>query len=198
MNQVVLCLLLLPALLQVRAGLLGYGTGEGSCAAAPFRAKWVKWSYGCPAFAPCCSEYGYCRPLSEWEYGEFRDCNGVSNGTPLPPEIIAAEEAAGPYHGTPAGEVGPPPEVIKTHHAEHGDHLPPPDQPPYAHPPPHHAALKAHAVHGPPHVVPAVHGPSHVAHAVHGPSHVAHAVHGPAHVVPAVHGPAHVVPAVHS
>ena len=54
---------LLPALLQVRAGLLGYGTGEGSCAAAPFRAKWVKWSYGCPTFAPCCSEYGYCRPL---------------------------------------------------------------------------------------------------------------------------------------
>ena len=61
MNQLVV--LLLPALLQVRAGLLGYGTGEGSCAAAPFRAKWVKWGYGCPAFAPCCSEYGYCRPL---------------------------------------------------------------------------------------------------------------------------------------
>ena len=58
-------------------GLLGYGTGEGSCAAAPFRSQWVKWSYGCPAFAPCCSEFGYCRPLSEWEYGAFRDCNGV-------------------------------------------------------------------------------------------------------------------------
>ena len=44
-------------------GLLGAGTGEGSCAAAPFRAYEVKWPYGCPSFAPCCSEYGYCRPL---------------------------------------------------------------------------------------------------------------------------------------
>ena len=32
----------------------------------------VQWSYGCPAFAPCCSEFGFYRPLSEWEYGEFR------------------------------------------------------------------------------------------------------------------------------
>ena len=179
------------------AGLLGAGTGEGSCAAPPFRSHEVQWSYGCPAFAPCCSEFGYCRPLSEWEYGEFRDCNGVSNGTPLPPEIIAAEEAAGPYHGTPAGEVGPPPEVIKAHHVEHGDHLPPPDQPPYAHPPPHHAALKAHSIHGPPHVAHAVHGPPHVPHVAHGPPHITHAVHGPPHVAHAVHGPPHVAHAVH-
>ena len=70
--------LLLSVLIKLsQCGLLGYGTGEGSCAAAPFRSQWVKWAYGCPAFAPCCSEFGYCRPLSEWEYGAFRDCNGV-------------------------------------------------------------------------------------------------------------------------
>ena len=34
-------------------------------------------------------------PFTEWEYGAFRDCNGVSNGTPLPPETVAAEAAAG-------------------------------------------------------------------------------------------------------
>ena len=48
---------------QVSGGLLGAGHGEGSCAAPPFRAHAVKWSYGCPGFAPCCSEFGYCRPL---------------------------------------------------------------------------------------------------------------------------------------
>ena len=63
----------------VNGGLLGYGTGEGSCAAYPFRCRttfnWtqctepffrahiVKWAYGCPPSAPCCSEFGYCRPL---------------------------------------------------------------------------------------------------------------------------------------
>merc|ERR1711862_954135 len=76
------------------AGLLGAGTGEGSCAAAPFRAAAVKWVGGCPATAPCCSEYGYCQQESNWRAGVFRDCNGVSNGTPLPPETIAAENAA--------------------------------------------------------------------------------------------------------
>merc|ERR1719447_461538 len=59
------------------AGLLGAGTGEGSCAAAP-----------------CCSEYGYCQPEASWHAGAFRDCNGVSNGRPLAPEAIAAENEA--------------------------------------------------------------------------------------------------------
>lgn len=54
-----LLLLATPSL----AGLLGAGQGEGSCAAPPFRAPYVKWSGGCPGFAPCCTEYGYCRPL---------------------------------------------------------------------------------------------------------------------------------------
>merc|ERR1719458_1220363 len=58
-------------------GLLGAGTGEGSCAAAP-----------------CCSEYGYCQPEASWHAGAFRDCNGVSNGRPLAPEAIAAENEA--------------------------------------------------------------------------------------------------------
>merc|ERR1712115_442463 len=76
------------------AGLLGAGTGPGSCAAAPFRATSVDWSLGCPTHAPCCSEYGYCQIESNWRAGVFRDCNGVSNGMSLPPDAIAAETAA--------------------------------------------------------------------------------------------------------
>ena len=51
------------------AGLLGAGEGEGSCAAPPFRAHYVKWPHGCPAFAPCCTEYGFCRPLVSADRG---------------------------------------------------------------------------------------------------------------------------------
>jgi hypothetical protein len=46
--------------------------GEGSCAAAPFRALAVKWPLGCPPHAACCTEYGYCRPAEEWAAGNFR------------------------------------------------------------------------------------------------------------------------------
>merc|ERR1719285_1177724 len=76
------------------AGLLGAGTGEGSCAAAPFRAVAVKWPLGCPSFAPCCTEYGYCRKAEEWATGNFRDCNGISNGLPLPESVFVAENQA--------------------------------------------------------------------------------------------------------
>ena len=79
-GQAVKIFLLLVIEPLVYAGLLGYGTGEGSCAAYPFRchasyfnwtrrpfnfsrAHTVKWKYGCPPSAPCCSEFGYCRPL---------------------------------------------------------------------------------------------------------------------------------------
>ena len=81
------------------AGLLGAGTGEGSCAAAPFRANAaaLKWPLGCPAGAECCTEYGYCRAQAEWAAGAFRDCNGVSNGRPLPADAIAAENEAAAY-----------------------------------------------------------------------------------------------------
>merc|ERR1712128_345449 len=70
--------------------------GEGSCAAAPFRANVaaIKWIGGCPAGAECCSEYGYCRAQAEWAAGAFRDCNGISNGRPLAPEAIDAENQA--------------------------------------------------------------------------------------------------------
>ena len=47
--------------LGVKGGLLGAGTGGGSCRAAPFRAAVVQWTAGCPNTSPCCSEYGYCR-----------------------------------------------------------------------------------------------------------------------------------------
>merc|ERR1712048_664605 len=91
------------------AGLLGAGHGEGSCAAAPFRtpAEALKWPLGCPPGAECCTEFGYCRPHAEWEYGHFRDCNGVSNGTPLSPETIAAEAAAGNYIAAPVAAYAP-------------------------------------------------------------------------------------------
>merc|ERR1712008_634666 len=80
-------------------GLLGAGTGEGSCPAAPFRANAaaLKWTLGCPAGAECCTEYGYCRSQAEWAVGAFRDCNGVSNGTPLAADAIAAENEAAAY-----------------------------------------------------------------------------------------------------
>ena len=58
-----LLVLTLVTLDLVSAGLLGAGEGEGSCAAPPFRALVVKWTHGCPGFAPCCTEYGFCRPL---------------------------------------------------------------------------------------------------------------------------------------
>merc|ERR1711962_703271 len=76
------------------AGLLGAGTGDGSCAAAPFRSAVVSWAGGCPAHASCCSEFGYCRGREEWVAGYFRDCNGESNGRPLESAAIAAERAA--------------------------------------------------------------------------------------------------------
>merc|ERR1711936_661576 len=79
------------------------GHGEGSCAAAPFRTpvELIKWPAGCPPGAECCTEFGYCRPQVEWAAGNFRDCNGVSNGQPLSPETIAAEAEAAAY-GDPA------------------------------------------------------------------------------------------------
>ena len=60
-------------LASCHAGLLGAGTGEGSCAAAPFRANPSALKYTvCPQYASCCSEFGYCRPKSEWDLGVFR------------------------------------------------------------------------------------------------------------------------------
>merc|ERR1719210_255325 len=84
-------------------GLLGAGHGEGSCAAAfrtPIEA--LKWPAGCPAGAECCTEYGYCRPQAEWLAKQFRDCNGVSNGIPLPLDVIDAENAAAALGDTSA------------------------------------------------------------------------------------------------
>ena len=74
---------LLVALLAgcCHGGLLGAGTGGGSCAAAPFRCSRrffilgncfltveqkfrstsLQWPLGCPESAPCCSEFGYCQ-----------------------------------------------------------------------------------------------------------------------------------------
>merc|ERR1739848_567015 len=97
--------ILLSVSASCHAGLLGAGTGEGSCAAAPFRAAAVKWPLGCPSFAPCCTEYGYCRKAEEWATGNFRDCNGISNGLPLP-EVPATT--------APVAVAAPRPAVIAT------------------------------------------------------------------------------------
>ena len=45
-------------------GCLGAGTGAGSCPAAPFRAEEADIDHksGCPSYAECCTEYGYCHP----------------------------------------------------------------------------------------------------------------------------------------
>merc|ERR1711973_886790 len=75
-------------------GLLGAGTGGGSCAAAPFRSTSLQWPLGCPESAPCCSEFGYCQIEANWRAGLFRDCSGVSNGRPLEQAAIAAENEA--------------------------------------------------------------------------------------------------------
>ena len=67
--------------------LLGFGRDLGSCPAPPFRTDPadLAWPEGCPDFAPCCSEYGYCQTRETWELGTiFRDCNGESNGLDLP------------------------------------------------------------------------------------------------------------------
>merc|ERR1711970_1488496 len=80
-----------------QAGLLGAGTGGGSCRAAPYRAVAVQWGSGCPQTVPCCSEYGYCRTREEWQAGGFRDCNGQSNGTPLPADAVNTELTAASY-----------------------------------------------------------------------------------------------------
>merc|ERR1712180_541421 len=77
-----------------RGGLLGAGSGGGSCAAAPFRSTSLQWPLGCPESAPCCSEFGYCQIEANWRAGLFRDCNGVSNRRPLEPAAIAAENQA--------------------------------------------------------------------------------------------------------
>ena len=96
--MLVLSLACLTCLVPGEAGLLGAGRGDGSCAAPPFRADTadLAWPGGCPAWAPCCTEYGYCHPRAGWEQELFRDCNGESNGIPLPPDTLQAEaEAAG-------------------------------------------------------------------------------------------------------
>merc|ERR1711973_199731 len=69
---------------------------SGFGAPAPFRTpvSQLQWPGGCPASAPCCSEFGYCHSRENWAAGGFRDCNGQSNGRPLEAGAIAAEQAA--------------------------------------------------------------------------------------------------------
>merc|ERR1719447_2617082 len=81
--------------LSVAAGqLLGAGSGQGSCSAPPYRSRVVEYWQGCPEAAPCCNEYGYCRPQEEWLRGVYRDCNQMSNGLALPDQVFQAEQSA--------------------------------------------------------------------------------------------------------
>merc|ERR550519_2220943 len=93
---IILMVPVLQYLDQCQAGLLGAGTGGGSCRAAPYRTpvSQLQWPAGCPSSAPCCSEFGYCHSRENWNAGRFRDCNGQSNGRPLEAGAIAAEQAA--------------------------------------------------------------------------------------------------------
>ena len=77
--------------LSTGLSLLGAGEGPGSCPAPPYRGKKLNWPSGCPLSTPCCNEYGYCVTESQWVSGVFRDCNGLSNGSPLPEEVIKLE-----------------------------------------------------------------------------------------------------------
>jgi len=79
---------------QIEGGLLGAGFGHGSCAAFPFRSNDLDHVAGCPRWSECCTEFGYCHGKDSWEKGYFRDCNGVSNGTPLPGSVIRIEAEA--------------------------------------------------------------------------------------------------------
>merc|ERR1711931_178512 len=96
MNNIKLAFVLLSVIARCYGGLLGAGQGGGSCAAAPFRApaEALQWPNGCPAGNECCTEFGYCHPQSAWLAKAFRDCNGVSNGSPYPIDVIQAETAA--------------------------------------------------------------------------------------------------------
>lgn len=106
-------------------GLLGAGTGLGSCAAPPFRATQVQFKLGCPREKPCCSEYGYCRTRQDWDFGFFRDCNGVSNGRPLDGNTVDREARASPFVGIPSGFLGPKFKLRERFHVESTDKLRP-------------------------------------------------------------------------
>ena len=97
--MLLLSLTCLTCLVPGEAGLLGAGRGDGSCAAPPFRADTadLAWPGGCPAWAPCCTEYGYCHPRAGWEQELFRDCNGESNGLDLPLRSVILTGAASLY-----------------------------------------------------------------------------------------------------
>ena len=104
--------LLLSLLLASGRGLslLGAGEGGGSCPAAPYRAVTVAWPGGCPPSLPCCNEYGYCQTEQAWRQGQFRDCNGLSNGNSIPDDVIKLEAffAAIKFSGFSAfGPIGP-------------------------------------------------------------------------------------------
>ena len=79
--------MLLSLLVQhIEGGCLGAGSGTGSCPAAPFRLDMIMTVMinttfkhnqrtaeeeldhigGCPGWAECCTEYGYCHPKVFW------------------------------------------------------------------------------------------------------------------------------------
>merc|ERR1711879_384720 len=92
MNRAMLILVTCFGLFSTaQCGLLGAGTGHGSCPAFPNRSDDIDHVGGCPGHAECCTEFGYCHPLDSWEKGYFRDCNGKSNGQPLEGSVIKAE-----------------------------------------------------------------------------------------------------------
>merc|ERR1711997_171611 len=91
MERVLVILVFSSQIIFASSQILGAGTGEGSCRAAPFRSSNVNWDV-CPPSTACCSEDGYCRTREEWKQLKFRDCNGISNGIDLPLSVLILEE----------------------------------------------------------------------------------------------------------
>merc|ERR1712080_397096 len=74
-----------------------------SCCCPPLRSKLRCCAFqgsgrevalGMPGFSPLLLRIRVLPSEASWHAGAFRDCNGVSNGRPLAPEAIAAENEA--------------------------------------------------------------------------------------------------------
>ena len=59
----------------------------------------------------------------DWDFGHFRDCNGVSNGARLAPETLAREARHRHFTGKPAGIIGPKLKLRSDHNCKHLNNL---------------------------------------------------------------------------
>ena len=66
---------------HVSGGCLGAGRGSGSCPAPPFRTHPdnIHHLHGCPPWAECCTEYGFCHSKVEMKLGNIKYLSWVNN-----------------------------------------------------------------------------------------------------------------------